>query len=269
LGLAQEKEQLRTQGELERLRALSQMVAGVAHEVNTPLGIIQNAASLVTESLTLDSIAEMAKDDDARSTLGDLAEACQLIQKNVSVAARLVQSFKSLSVRQIADTRETADLLEVVKQGIDLYRYKARASGLQITIGCQLPDSERAWDGFPGNLSQVLLNLVTNVDRYAYPEKTGGRVEVTVAAATLPGDRPGFEVVVRDFGHGIPPENLARIFDPFFTTGRDRDGTGLGLSIVKNIMTSALMGSVRVESTVGAGTAFFLRFPKTVPQGAA
>jgi signal transduction histidine kinase len=267
-GLVQEQEHLKAESELERLRSLSQMVAGVAHEINTPLGIIQNAASLVNELLGGDAIARLAKDDGAKEALADIADACQLIQKNIAVASRLITSFKSLSVRQLADLREEVDLLQVVSETVDLYRLKARASKLELHLECKLPAAERSWNGFPGHLSQVLLNLLTNVDRYAYPAGAGGKVDLILTdKTTTPGHR-WFEVVVRDFGQGIAEENLPRIFNPFFTTGRDKQGTGVGLASGHNNVTGGLCGTVRVESTPGAGAAFFIGFPQTIPEGA-
>ena len=266
-GLVQEKEQMRAESELERLRSLSQMVAGVAHEINTPLGIIQNAASLVTEMLSRSAIDGLAKDDEAKETLGDVADACQLIQGNIAVASKLVTKFKSLSVRQVSDAREEVDLLTVVQETLELYRFKARSAKLEIEIACDVGPADRVWNGFPGHLSQVLLNLLTNVDRYAYPDGVGGKVHVAVTA-TEAGPKRRFEVSVQDFGRGIPKEDLGKIWGPFFTTGRGKEGTGLGLAIVHNIVTSGLAGSVRVQSALGEGTTFFVAFPQTVPEGA-
>jgi signal transduction histidine kinase len=121
--------------------------------------------------------------------------------------------------------------------------------------------------GVPANLTQVVLNLVTNADRYAYPKGRGGKIEVTVSAVEVKRGVPGFEVVVRDFGEGIAKENLPQIFDPFFTTARGAGGTGLGLAIVKNIVTASLGGTVRVESAPGTGTSFFIRVPRAAPAG--
>lgn len=268
-GLVREKDSLREEAELDRLRSLSQMVAGVAHEINTPIGIVQNAASLVTEMITPGTIPTLAKDADAEETLRDVTEACALIQKNIAVASKLVQSFKSLSVRQLADVRERVDLLAVIQEALDLYGLKARTSNLRLVAHSDLLPSERTWEGFPGNLTQVVLNLVTNADRYAYPEDRSGTIEIYVTAVELRSGVPGFEVTVRDFGNGISPKNLPQIFNPFFTTARGSGGTGLGLAIVHNIVTSSLGGSIRVESTEGKGTSFFVRLPRTTPEGAA
>ncbi len=267
LGPVQEKNTLQEEAELDRLRSLAQMVAGVTHEISTPLGIIQNAASLVTETLPSSAVAELARDEAAAEVLGDLAEACRLIQKNAAVAVRLIQSFKNLSVRQIVGGRERVDIVGVILEALDLYRLKARSSNLKLVAHSDLLPSERSWDGFPGDLTQVILNLVTNADRYAYPDEGGGTIEIFVTAAKVKQD-PGFEIVVRDFGRGISAAHLPQIYDPFFTTGRDRGGTGLGLAIVHDIVTAALGGSVRVESTEGKGTAFILRLPSIAPEGA-
>ena len=132
--------------------------------------------------------------------------------------------------------------------------------------GSDLLPSERIWDGFPGNLTQIILNLVTNADRYAYPADRGGTIEVFVTAVELRGEA-AFEIMVRDRGKGIPEATLPQIWTPFFTTGRATGGTGLGLAIVHNIVTASLRGTIRVESTEGKGTSFFLRMPRTIPEG--
>jgi signal transduction histidine kinase len=109
----------------------------------------------------------------------------------------------------------------------------------------------------------VILNLLTNVERYAYPDGRGAKVLVGVAEDT-DGREPRFVVTVQDFGRGIPPEDLPRVFDAFFTTGRGKGGSGLGLAIVHNIVTSALKGSVAAESELDKGTRVTVRFPKTI-----
>jgi signal transduction histidine kinase len=115
------------------------------------------------------------------------------------------------------------------------------------------------WVGYRGLLTQVLMNLLTNVQRYAYPED-GGAVEVLVSA-----EAGGFVVQVRDFGAGIAPEALDQVFSPFFTTARGRGGTGLGLAIVQNIVVDGLKGKVEIASTPGTGTTVTVRLPRVVP----
>ncbi|MBK7120451.1 MAG: ATP-binding protein [Comamonadaceae bacterium] len=110
----------------------------------------------------------------------------------------------------------------------------------------------------------MLLNLLSNAQRYAYPIGAGGRVEVELSADP-PGTTDGYRITVRDFGQGIPPENLPRIFEPFFTTGRGQGGSGLGMSIVHTIVTAHMKGAIAITSTLGEGTTVVMHLPRTVP----
>jgi len=260
-------ERVRSEMEIERHRSLSQMVVGMAHEINTPLGIVNTAASAISELVRDDALVEStSKDEDAADAFNDLSEAAELIQGNIDRANRLVEQFKGLSVRQVTEVRETVDLIEYVEEVVGLFRIQAKRSALEVVIQNRISDRAQAqWDGYPGYLSQILLNLLTNVQRYAYPDANGGTVELEVSAADLSGD-PAFCIAVRDFGAGISDEDQAQIFNPFFTTGRTKEATGLGLSIVFNLINDSLKGTIRVESTVGTGTTFILTFPKDVPE---
>lgn len=271
LRLALEKERQRARAEIARHRAIAQMVAGVAHEINTPLGIINQAASVITDLLRPAEIRHLAREDpEAEESLADVADAARLILSNAARARDLVTSFKNLSVRQVTDRRETVDFGKLVEEVAGLYRFQARASRLELVLRDELGDDPggRAWDGYPGYLSQIVLNLLSNVDRYAYPDGGGGRVEITLRRGAGKGGRPEYELGVQDFGRGIPEADLPQIFDPFFSTGRGKGGTGLGLSIVYNLATDALQGSIGVESRPGEGTHFTLRVPSTVPETA-
>jgi signal transduction histidine kinase len=154
------------------------------------------------------------------------------------------------------------DLSEAVAEIIGLFNVSARRSGLEIVIRDMLPASSRSWVGYRGYLSQVLLNMLTNVERYAYPQGSGGRVEVTLDAADTPA--PTLSVTVRDFGKGIRSEDLPRVFDVFFTTGRGAGGSGLGLAIVHSIVTGPLRGTISITSELGAGTTVTVTFPQTI-----
>ena len=250
--------------EIERHRAIAQMVAGVAHEVNTPLGIAHHAASIITEHLNNQSLRKLAGDEHVGEALTDITDASLLIQNNLSRAAQLIQSFKNLSVRQITGVKETVDLYQVTQEVVDLYRLKAKASKLDLSISNRLGESAAQWNGFPGYYSQIMLNLLSNIEGYAYPDGAGGKVEIVLAKGHETASIPRFSVTVRDFGIGMSREMLAQVFDPFFTTGRSKGGTGLGLAIVHNLVTSALQGTIRIESTPGEGTHVLMDFPRTI-----
>ncbi len=260
-----ERRAIRAEMELEKYRALAQMVAGVAHEINTPLGIVNTAASIVKQRTRSESLARAAADPAAGGDLDDIREAVDLMTANVQRAHKLIRDFKQLSVSQITDTRETLSVVELVDDVVGLFKINARQAGLEIHVRNDLPDRAAAsWTGYRGFLTQILLNLLTNVERYAYPEGTGGPVEILVAE-DLSRQEAHFTVTVRDFGCGMAPEQAARVFEPFYTTGRGRGATGLGMAIVHNLVTSALKGSIEVTSEPGRGTAVAVSVPKTIP----
>ena len=241
---------LRADMELARHRALNEMVAGVAHELNTPLGVARTAASFIGSRV-------------AAGALENVAEAAALIERNIERAHRLVEEFKTLSVSQVSDSRQEVDLVQVVAEIVELFTIGAHQSGLRIQVNDRLSatNCNTLWLGYRGRLSQVLLNLMSNVERYAYPDAAGGPVEIDIA----PAQEDGFVVTVRDQGRGIASNDLPRVFEPFFTTGRARGGSGLGLAIVYNLVRDGLGGSVEIASQPGAGTTVTLRLPKVSP----
>jgi signal transduction histidine kinase len=222
---------------------------------------------VITERLAPGTIASLAHDEESRALVSDLVEAANLIQANITRAASLVTSFKNLSVRQVTDVKETVDLRTLTGEVAGLYRLKARASNLSVEIKDERGAGGAEWLGYPGYFSQIILNLLTNVDRYAYPDGKGGKVEIVLSRDRSDATRPRFSVVVRDFGRGIPQDDLPKVFDAFFTTGRDAGATGLGLAIVQNLVTSALGGEIRIESAPSQGTAVLMSFPETVKDG--
>jgi signal transduction histidine kinase len=245
-----EQRAIRAEMELARHRALTEMVAGVAHEISTPLGIVRTAASVIRTRL-------------AAGSSEDLAEASALIERNIERAHRLVEEFKTLSVSQVSDAYEQLDLGKVVEEVVELFSINARRSGLRLRLNDRLttPEGRKTWPGYRGRLSQVLLNLLTNVERYAYPQGVGGEVELNVG----PDVDSGFVLEVRDYGRGIAAEDLPRVFDPFFTTGRAQGGTGLGLAIVRNLVRDGLGGSVELTSEPGVGTTVTIHLPPRAP----
>ncbi|HEY9842479.1 MAG TPA: cyclic nucleotide-binding domain-containing protein [Candidatus Obscuribacterales bacterium] len=263
-----ERQKVQSEMEIERHRSLAQMVAGVAHEINTPLGIVNVSASMISENLTPELVASIP-DEDTRLILEDIVEAAGLMQNNIARANKLIQTFKSISVNQITDTLEKVNLPVLVEEITDLFKIKARQAGIVLNFSID-PDLHHVqWLGYPGYLSQILLNLLSNIERYAYPDNVGGEVDIRLLPAA---DSDDLLLQVQDYGAGMPPEHVARIFDVFFTTGRDRGGSGLGMAIVHNLVTSALQGQIDVESEPGKGTCFNLVLPRELdlsqqPQG--
>jgi len=192
-------------------------------------------------------------------------EAAELIQRNITRAHTLVNSFKSVSVSQLSDSREAMCLPDALDEILYLFSLNARKARLQIEVKNELNDQDVTWIGYRGHLSRIILNLLTNVERYAYPAGVGGRVEIRLAHGNM-GSSPAYQVTVSDFGTGIPPENLPRIFDPFFTTGRANGGTGLGMAIVYNLVTAGVQGCIAIESVIGKGTTVRITFPREVPE---
>ena len=250
---------VRAESEVARHRSVAQMVAGVAHEINTPLSIINMASGIITNALSSPAISAISQTDDGKILLEDLTEAGKLIERNSARAHKLVQDFKKVSVHQITDELEKVRLVEVVDETAHLFRVTARQSAMVVEVVNELPNPQAEWLGYPGSLSQVLLNLLSNAQRYAYPEQSGGKVCITLNAAEPPSD--GYIITVRDFGKGMAADDLRRVFDPFFTTGRGKGGSGLGMTIVHTIVTAHLKGTITINSTLDEGTTITMSLP--------
>jgi signal transduction histidine kinase len=250
---------LEAQMEVEKQRGLTQMVAGVAHEINTPLGIAVTAASIVEREAA--ALEPLATDRKTKGALGDMREALDLMNGNLARAHKLVSDFKKVSVSQLSDHKEALNLPEAVRDTLNLAQLSLKRQQITARFDDQLPPEARTWVGYGGYLSQILLNLLSNVERYAYPPGQGGVVDVVLALES----GSEFLLLVRDQGKGIAPEHLDRVFEPFFTTGRSAGGTGLGLTIVYNLVTTALKGRIDVSSTLGQGTEVRVVFPRIIP----
>ncbi|MFC1708007.1 sensor histidine kinase, partial [Planctomycetota bacterium] len=258
--LARER-MLREKMYYERLQAIATMVAGVAHEMNTPLGIANTASSMI-RGLVEDVADVDLPEDEREEVVADMAQSCSLLEKNLERAHRLISSFKQLSASQMSDSRFECDLSNVVTDCVQSMYPALKKKNVTVTVE-PLPDSAPRWDGFPGHLSQAIVNLITNTLRYAYDD-AGGTVTIRLLTDTLEGAQ-SFRIEYEDYGKGIAPDILPRIFDPFVTSGRSLGGTGLGLSITHNIATNLLGGSIEVATEAGKGAKFTLNVPQKVP----
>ncbi|MES3020919.1 MAG: two-component regulator propeller domain-containing protein [Pseudomonadota bacterium] len=252
------QEQLMVQ---EKLAALGSLVAGVAHELNTPIGnsllmasTLQQKTSYIAEKF---DEANLRKSDLA-NFIGEAKEASSLIMRSLLSAADLVNSFKQVAVDQASAHRRRFNLEQAVGEITATMMNQVRKDGHKLEL--DIP-GEIMMDSFPGPLGQVIINFINNAALHAFDDRPGGTMRLS---ATLPAPRM-VRLVFRDDGAGIPPDHLARIFDPFFTTKLGFGGSGLGLNITYNIVTQLLGGQIRVESVLGKGTAFILDLPLVVP----
>lgn len=253
--------------EMERHRALAQMVAGVAHELNTPLGIAHTAADMIVKRLQDRKLqTTLAQEPELVRNLDKMVRAADLLTRNLAQAHKLVQNFKMISVNQLTDEPVTVLLPELVTEIVELYAINAQQASLSITVCNQLTGDNQTWIGYPAHLTQILMNLLLNIAQHAYPNGYGGAVEIRITSAFFD-EQPGFALDIQDWGVGIAPEHMNRVFEPFFTTGRLHGGTGLGLSIVHSIVTSALKGHIEISSRLAEETIVHLTLPQCVTDG--
>lgn len=244
----------------EKLAALGALVAGIAHELNTPIGNAVTVASAMLER-TKDlskMLAEGMRRSELERYVNDAEVASDLIQRNLFRASELISGFKQVAVDQTSSQRRDFMLDEVVQEmALILGPGLRKANALLETV---VP-REISMDGYPGPLGQVINNLVMNAVVHAFD---GGPGAIRIAADLT--DNNQVRLIFSDNGCGIPQNRLLRIFDPFFTTKLGRGGSGLGLHIVHNIVTGLLGGSIRVSSEVGVGTQFVVELPRTAPR---
>lgn len=247
----------------EKLAALGSLVAGIAHELNTPIGNSLMVASTLSDQTKVISNAFQAAAGIKRSMLetflADAGRAGEILVRNLYRAANLVTSFKQVAVDQTSSQRRSFSLAEVIGEIIlTLWPTLKKTS---FSVEQHIPDTI-SLDSYPGPLGQVITNLVNNALIHGFEGRDQGTV--SLSATQLADD--AIEIVVSDTGVGIPAHNLNRIFDPFFTTKLGAGGSGLGLNITHNIVTGILGGRIRVESEVGKGTRFTLTLPVKAPQ---
>jgi signal transduction histidine kinase len=259
--LAELKETQATLIDAEKLAALGSLVAGVAHEVNNPVGISLTVASSFARRC--DALeAQLAGGPLKRSALtafvADSRDAASQLVTNLQRAGELVQAFKQVAVDRTHAERRGFDLAETTRQIVAslLPGMRKRHVGVEVDV----PDGI-AFDSYPGPYGQVLTNLFLNAVTHAFEAEDG---TIRIRARWV--GESQVVVQVSDDGRGMTEEVLRRVFEPFFTTRRGEGGTGLGLHIVYNLVTYRLGGRITVESEPGAGTRFTMILPITAPR---
>ncbi len=240
----------------EKMASLGVLVAGIAHEINTPVGIAVTAAShlmdrmaLLTEAITNGTL----KKSQLLDTVATSRQSAEIVLSNLERAAELIQSFKQVAVDQTSRETRTIDLDVYLHETIHSLHPRIKATLHKVELLCPPAVSLHL---AAGALSQVVSNLVLNALEHAFPNGQAGLVRVAASR-----DDDQMQLVVEDDGVGIAAEVLPRIFDPFFTTRRGSGGSGLGLHIVYNLVTQTFGGSIVVTSEPGEGACFTVRWP--------
>ena len=247
------------QGELvrqERLASLGALVAGVAHEINTPLGVCVTATSHLEEEL------QVALEAQARGPLSEehlsqffesATDAVRILKSNTQRAAKLINSFKQVSVDQASGEMRSVNLAEYLNEVLATLRPNLKSKPVSVNISCP-PDFNI--DTYPGALAQVITNLVMNSVIHGFEGRARGAINIE---AQRDGDT--LHLQYSDDGNGTDETGLKKIFDPFYTTKRGTGGSGLGAHIVYNLITGPLGGRVQVSSATDQGLHFDIRMP--------
>ena len=247
----------------EKMAALGGMVAGVAHEINTPIGVaLSSATYLEAETHKTDALYQAGEltEEGLNSYFATARQAVQLLVMNSQRASNLIHGFKQVAVDQTGGERRKYDLATYLNEVLLSLLPLLKKSSITVDVECP---EDLLMDGFPGALSQVLTNLVMNSLFHAFAPDQTGHIHITARPADEKSE--WVELVYRDNGKGIPPEHLDKVFEPFFTTRRGKGGSGLGLHIVFNIVHQTLKGTIRLDSPSEDGAVFTLRLPRTLP----
>jgi signal transduction histidine kinase len=247
--------------ETEKLAALGGLVAGVAHEISSPIGTSLTVASTLMHR-SADFADQIASGKVRRTQLGDFADSCrgatEQLVANLQRAGGLIQSFKQVAVDRSSEDRRTFDLKVATEQVVASVRSRLLKS--QSSLAIEIP-SDVIMDSFPGPYGQVLTNLIFNAITHGFADTRGGHI--LIRARRLGQEQ--VEITFADDGCGIPEEVQRQVFNPFFTTGRAQGSTGLGLYIVHNLVTQQLGGRITLVSAPGKGTTIIMKLPLLAP----
>ena len=248
----------------ERLAALGGLVAGVAHEVNNPIGISLTVASSFSRRAEIFETELRSEAPLRRSRLEEFVrtsrDAAQQLVSNLHRAGELIQSFKQVAVDRSHAERREFRLSEATDQIIASLRPVLKRSPIALSI--DVPEG-LAIDGYPGAYGQILTNLFLNAATHAFADGRAGAITISAKPRGI----EDVEIIFADNGAGMTPEVQRQAFDPFFTTRRNDGGTGLGLHIVYNLVTQQLGGRMMLESRLGQGTTFRIIMPRAAKRG--
>ena len=241
--------------EAEKMASLGGLVAGVAHEINTPVGIgltgITHLLQLTDDLKKVYSNDNLSKEE-LEEYLNVSEEISRLINSNLNRTAQLVKSFKQVAVDQTNEEKRKFNMKEYVSEILFSINSITKKAKIKIQVSC---DDKININSYPGAVSQIITNLIINSIRHGFKEKENGEVIIDISK-----NENEIKFIFKDNGQGILEENINKIFDPFFTTNRNEGGTGLGLNIIYNIVTNTLNGSIKCISKRGHGVEFIIIF---------
>ncbi len=256
----------RTQHDLiasEKMASLGSLVAGIAHELNTPIGNSLLASTALTDRV--DEFKQTVADGSIRRStlnhhLDEVQLACGLISNSLQKAADLIASFKQIAVDQTNDQRRHFRLQSVALDTAATYTPRLRRSAIQMQVEVS---AELELDSYPGALFQIQTNLINNALMHAFDDDAPGQMRIEARAK---GDQ--LELRFSDNGRGMDANVARRAFDPFFTTRRGSGGSGLGLHVIHNLVTQLLGGDIELTTAPGQGAQFLIRIPLRAPEQA-
>lgn len=242
--------------ESEKMASLGGLVAGVAHEINTPVGIGLTGITHfldITEKIKYEYEHQNIDEEEFKEYLRTSEELALLINTNLVKTAELIKSFKQVAVDQTSEEKREFNIKEYIESTLLSINNIVKKANVTIKVQCE---ENLKIDSYPGDFSQIITNLVINSIRHAYTQKEKGNISIEVLK-----DNDILKLIYKDDGNGIPQQNLEKIFEPFFTTNREEGGTGLGLNIIYNIITSKLNGKILCNSKENQGVEFIITFP--------
>jgi two-component system NtrC family sensor kinase len=240
----------------EKMGALGNLVAGVSHEINTPIGVGVTAVTYLEQKVKdFEAIyqSNKMKKSDLDQFLLTIRETADMVQSNLHRASELVRSFKQVSVDQSSEVKRSFALKAYMEDVIVSLRPTLKKTHLHTIVHC---NSQLELYSYPGALSQIMTNFVMNSITHAYEPADEGNLVFQVVRR-----EDKLILTYSDDGKGMPQEVVEKIFDPFFTTKRGKGGTGLGMNIVYNLVTGPLRGTIQCQSVLGRGTMFIIEFP--------
>jgi len=245
----------------EKLASLGALVAGVAHELNTPLGNVLTVATTLRDRTEEFAATVTGGGALRRSTVNDYTAACldaaHIVERNAQRAADLIGNFKEVAVDQTSTRRRRFDLRAIIDELLSTLQPTLRRTSHQLHV--EVPAGIEL-DSYPGPLEQIIGNLVMNSLLHGFEGVPAGEIEIAAAV-----DGEHVRLVYRDNGCGMSAEVAHQAFNPFFTTKLGKGGSGLGLYIVYNLTTAVLGGEITLDSDTGRGTRFELHLPRNAP----